>query len=422
MSNRARAVLLAILAAAAVWHLFVLIAPEKQKSPRDSAGRDFASYYYGAVVAEEGGDPYDRQAILDAAAEEGLRANVHPFFYPPPYLLVVAWAPAVDLLTGFEIWKILDEIATLLCGVALWAWWRDLGRREGSDLGEVVVPSAIALLIALLYPVAYGHQMGQANFLVLLAAVVGLSQDQKRPILAGIAMGVACMLKMSPALFVLWWAMHRNWKAVGAAVATGIALSLAVLPICGLASQLHFYTQILPEFGTGNYNGLTIRIDMFGNHSLPNIYEQLWPGDQTRLSPPAQIASTASAIALIGGIAFLFRKPGVDPLARAAQASAIAATTLLVPVYTYEHHLVWAIPGVVLAIVAAWQRRLPPAFWVPLGVAIAALCYPLPDLKDLSTTLLGGPIGWLVQESKFFAIWVVLAACGYVGCGPRRAV
>ncbi len=413
MSNRARALLFAVIAAAAIWHVLVLFAPEKQASPRDSAGRDFASYYYAAVVASEGGDPYEKDALLAAAAEDRIRRNVHPFFYPPPYLLVVAWAPAVDLLTGFSIWKIIDEIATLLTGVALWGWWRRLPAR--GDLGPVVVPGAIALLLAGMYAVSYGHQMGQANFLVLLITVLGLSQDRERPWLAGAFVGVACMLKMSPALFVGWWLLQRNWKAAGAAVITAVVLSVAALGVVGVHDQFAFYTEIMPGFGSGNYNGLTIRIDMFGNHSTPNVWEQLWPGDQTRLTGPAQLASSGTAIALVLGLGAAFRRPGRDLLAHAAQASAIAIATLLIPVYTYEHHLVWAIPGIVLAITAAAAGRLHRAWWIPLGLAVAALCFPLPDLKEIATDLLSGPLGWLAQESKFLGLWVIFGCCVTVG-------
>ncbi len=102
-------------------------------------------------------------------------------------------------------------------------------------------------------------------------------------------------------------------------------------------------------------------------------------------------------------------------LAHAAQASAIAIATLLIPVYTYEHHLVWAIPGIVLAIAAAASGRLHRAWWIPLGLAVAALCFPLPDLKDTATNLLSGPLAWLAQESKFLALWVILGCCVAVG-------
>jgi hypothetical protein len=410
MTQRARAVLALVLAACLTWHALGLLSPEKQQSPRDSAGRDYASYHYAAEVAAGGGDPWSVEAIRAAAAAEGLRKNVHPFFYPPPYLLLTAWAPAVPMLTGFEIWRWIDEIATILTGIALAVWWQPLGRKPGSELGEIVGPAAVAVLVAGVYGVLYGHQMGQANFLVLLVTVAGLWLEPRRPWLGGALVGAACMWKMSPALFVAWWLLHRRWQPAAAAVITAIALSIAALPLAGPAEQLRFYTEILPGFGSGNYNGLTIRIDMFGNHSVPNVFEQLWPGDQTRLSGPAQAASTATALAVVAGLALALRRPPGDLLGRAAHIGAICIALLLVPVYTYEHHLIWAIPAIVAAIAATWQGRLEAGWGVALGIAIAALAAPLPDVKELSA-MLGGPAGWVVQEAKFFGLIAVGAAC-----------
>ena len=415
MTPRARALLVAVLSAAMVWHLLALWGEERQASPRDSAGRDFASYYYAARVAAAGGDPYAPGALAEEAAVDGLRRQVHPFFYPPPYLLVVAWAPATGLLEGFAIWRALDELATLLTGVLLAVWWRSLARREGSAASEVLVPAVVAVCLAGFYPVLYGHQMGQANFLVLGLTLGGLWLTERNPLLGGAAVGMACMWKMSPALFVAWWLLHRQWRPALAAIGTAVVASVATLPVLGAAEQLRFYTDVLPGFGSGNYNGLTIRIDMFGNHSIPNLFEQLWPGDQTRLTPPAQRASTATALALVGALGIAFRRLPVDPLQRAGQIAALATTTLLLPVYTYEHHLVWAIPGVVVAIAGAARGRLPAAFWPLLGFAVAAFAYPLPDLKSLATDVLYGPSAWIAQEAKFFATTFVWSACVWIG-------
>ena len=420
MTQRAKAVFALVLAASLTGHVLGLLAPEKQPATRDSAGRDFASYYYAAEVASQGGDPWSLEAIRKAAAEDGLRKNVHPFFYPPPYLLLTGWAPRVSLLRGFEIWKWIDEFATLLTGVVLAVSWRALGTKRDSVLGPAIVPSTVAALLGGMYAVEYGHQMGQANFLVLLVTLVGLWVEPRRPWLGGALIGLACMWKMSPALFVLWWLLHRRWRSVAAAGIAAIALSVAALPLAGPAEQLRFYTDILPGFGSGNYNGLTIRIDMFGNHSVPNVFEQIWPGDQSRLTPPAQAASTATALALVAGLGFLFRREPADPVARAAQIGAICVALLLVPVYTYEHHLVWAIPAIVAAIAAVWQGRLHLGWAVPLGLAIAALAMPLPDLKEVATTMLTGPAAWFVQEAKFLSLVSLCGACAVAGVRAPR--
>ena len=69
-----RALTWLLVAFCAVWHLLSVFMPPRVPPPRGTAGRDFASYYYAAKVAKNGGDPYDSGA-LDAAAQHDLEAR-----------------------------------------------------------------------------------------------------------------------------------------------------------------------------------------------------------------------------------------------------------------------------------------------------------------------------------------------------------
>ena len=75
------------------------------------------------------------------------------------------------------------------------------------------------------------------------------------------------------------------------------------------------------------------------------------------------------------------RRPPADLLATAGQIGAVGVATLLVPVFTYEHHVVWAIPAVVVAAVAVTNGRISRWWLVPVGVAAAIWATELSDLK-----------------------------------------
>lgn len=419
MRGRARLLLAAVVLAAGAWHFLVELAPAWETlSARPHFGRDFASYFYAVHAAADGEDPYSRAALAAEAAEQGQRRGVHPFLYPPPFLLLMTWALPLDLPAAYSLWFWLDELWALLAFAALWLWWRPLGPAVGVTL---------AVLVAANTSIANNHLMGQANFPGLALTLLALWQDDRARntrdrVVAGALMGAACMLKMSPALFVLWWLLRRNVVGALAAVGTAVALSVAALALTGPEVQLGFYTRVLPSFGSGDYNGLTVPIGMFGNHSIPNVWHQLLPGDSPRvLSPAAQRLSLLSTLALLGVQAWLFRRPARDLLQRGAQASAIAITLLIVPVYAYEHHCVWAFPAAVLCVVALLQGRLGKAWLVPVGLALVAWCFELAELKRLWTQLKPGS-PWLalgVQELKFAALLVFLAATTLLGSrGP----
>lgn len=395
--------------AAAIWHLCAVLSPAWLLAADSEQARDFASYYYAVRVASDGGDPYDRAALNAASRQDGTRRGVHPFLYAPPFLLTMAWVQPLDLQTAYRVWFWLHEACALLAAVALWRWWRPLGG---------ALPLAIAVLWALMTAIPNNHAMGQANFPGLLLALLGLWQTERgRPWLGGALLGVACMLKMSPALWVFWWLVRREWWAVAAAVATAVALSVLTLPLAGPEVQLGFYTRILPTFSNGGYNGLGVPIELFGNHSLPNLFHQWFPSGKGTLSTPARALSSAAGLLSLAGLALLFRAPPPDAVARAGQAAAFGVLLLLLPVYTYEHHLVFALPAAVLAVLAVERGWLGGAWAVAIGVAVTFLLFDLQLLRALCEDLSGPWRGLvnLVREAKMVSLLGLLAAAATLG-------
>ena len=395
-----------LVAAAVLWHLFAITADGWTQARKEKHGRDFASYYYAVQVAVEGGDPYDTPALEERARQDRTRKAVYPYFYPPPFLLLLLWVVPLGLKTSYLAWYWLDELFLVAAALALWRWWRPLGPSVGV---------LIALAVAALTAIPNNHLMGQANMPVLALVIAGLwAEDRDRPLLGGCLVGAACMLKMSPAFFVAWWMLRRRWTAVAAACGFAVLLTLASLPIAGLDVQLHFYTEVLPGFGSGDYNGLSVPISIFGNHSIPDLLNTALPSGDGSLSTPARVLSTLSLLAVVAGTGWAFRAEPSDAVARAAQLAAVAVAMLLVPVYTYEHHLVWAIPAVVISVYALMEGRLGRGWAIPLGLAVAAWAYELAALKTIWTAyrvevpqiVLAG----IIQEVKFAALVILFAA------------
>ncbi|MEZ4317867.1 MAG: glycosyltransferase family 87 protein [Myxococcota bacterium] len=406
---------LLVVFAALTWHVAAVLSPAWIGAARPHNGRDFASYYYAARVATNGGDPYDRPQLNQMARSDGARGGVHPFFYPPPFVAGSAWVAAFDLHGAFRIWFWLDEVMAVLAGLVLFLWWRDLSPLSG--------PVVVALL-ALMTAVPNNHAMGQANLVVLVVLLGGLmAEDRGKPVWAGVLVGMACMMKMSPALFVAWWLLRRRWWAAGTACVTALVLSVASLPVVGVVDQVRFYTEILPKFATGDYNGLSIPIELFGNHSIPNLLHQVWPSGDRTLSDTAASLGRVATLLLVGGLGAWFGiRPGPeDRWTVAGQAASVGVAMLLIPVYTYEHHLVWAVPAAVLAVLASGSGRLPLALSVPAGLAITVLLF---DLQALKALFLDTDAFWpaiAVQELKTAAIAVLLVCTAWVGRGVGRS-
>ena len=392
-----------------LWHVWQVRWTAWPQVEHAGHARDFASYYYAARAAQEGLDPYDKRALTKLAKLDETRASVHPFLYPPPFLLVVRPFTRLTLLSAYHQWFVLTELCGVLAVLTLALWWRPL---------HWAAPAVLFLLLAAITAVPNNLIMGQANFPVLLLLVLALILDARdQPIPAGVLLGAACMAKMSPALFVLWWLVQGRWKGALSAVCTAVVLSVLTLPVLGAEGQLRFYTDVLPQFASGRYNGLSVPIGLFGNHSLPDLLNQLLPGEHDQLSTEARWLARLLTLVLLGGTGWAFRRPA-DAMGQAGQACAIAILMLLLPVYTYEHHLVWALPAAAWVAIALLAGRLPRWAAGPAALAVLALAWDLQQLKWAAGQL--GTAGWLLQEVKFVGLCGLFGLCAGGGISSAR--
>lgn len=396
-----------LLALAVVWHVHELLGPTWERVLAAPHARDFASYFYAVQAADVGRDPYDMGVLSELARADGTRGSVHPFFYPPPFLLTMVWALPLTLEQAYHSWYVLDSLALVVLLLGLYRWLPGPGTVVG-----------MAAVLAVYSPIHDNHWMGQANLPVLAAVVWALLLARDRPRLAGFWMGLACMMKMSPGLLVAWWLVQRRWLPALWACVWALVLSVAALPLVDLDTQARFFLEILPGFGTGDYNGLTVPILLPGNHSLPNLFAQAFDNRRVLTEPALSYARYANLGLMLGSLLLLARRQR-SQLGAAAAAGAISVVMLLVPVYTYEHHLTMAILPVVAAAAAIADGRLGRVWAGALALAFAALAWPWGAVKGAAKQA-DGHAAWALIEAKFFALVVLGAACLVVAWRDRE--
>jgi hypothetical protein len=371
--------------------------------------RDFASYYYAYRVAAAGLDPYDAAALDDAARADGSRRSVHPFLYPPPFLLAMTWTAPLGLERAYHAWYWLGSLFLLASLAALIRWCP-------GDAGVV----ASALVLATFSPALDGQRMGQANLPVLALLCWGaLLAERGRPLTGGGLTGAGAVLKLGPVLWVAAWMVRRAHRAWLSAAATALALSLAALTLVNVDGQWAFYTRVLPSLGSGGYGGLSVPIGLFGNHSIANLWSQVWPGSG-RLSVPARAATALCALLVITGALATARRGVRDGLDSLCALGVVCVAMVITPAYTFEHHLVFAVPAWIAVAVALRDGRLSPAWSVPLVPAYAAQAWPLASLRAAAGAL-PGPAAWLLQEAKCASLIVLGVAAAWTVWRPARA-
>ena len=361
--------------------------------------KDYASYHYAvqALAADE--DPYDPAALVSLAEADGFAHEVYPYLYPPPFLLGMAWAEGLPAQLTGRVLLVVNHLALIPLGLLFMRWFR------------VPLPLMVGLLLTFT-PTVQSGRLGQVNGVVALLVALAL---WKR---SGAVLSAAAMIKMSPALYLPIWAVQKRIRPVGVAVAGAIGLSVLALLLVPMPVQLRFFTEVLPGFSSGSYNGLQVPIALNANHSIPNLLDGLWPGpDAHTLSAPARTLSSLLLLGLLGGVCLLARRVKT-PLGEACLMGAATVVLVVSPVFAYEHHLVLLLLPIAALGSALWAGRLPRWTWGLAAAGYLGIAWPLPWFR---AALRAAPeLAWLIRESKLMGAVVVGVLCAVVAWRDHR--
>ncbi|WP_254707099.1 glycosyltransferase 87 family protein [Streptomyces lunaelactis] len=308
------------------------------------------------------------------------------FTYPPFAALCMLPMTLVDWPSAVAISLLLNAsagAAILYCsaGAAI--------RRQGWSTWFAF--AVAGCLFALLEPVRDTISFGQVN-LLLLALVLSdawlLSAGRERfPRLArfaGIGIGIAAAIKLTPAVFIGYLLVTRRWRA--AATATGVATSATLLAL-----------WVAPDASRVYWTEAMWNTDRVG--SLAYVSNQSWQGVLARLSEPDAPSRTVWALGVIVLLclwAWRVRRAAAAGDEQTGFALTGLLACLISPV-TWVHHLVWLLPALAVLIdtglraAKGGQRRRRLLRW---AVAIyVALCSSVVWLWSWDATGVDGFLG-----------------------------
>jgi alpha-1,2-mannosyltransferase len=304
---------------------------------------DLDVYRIGARVWLQGGNLY---GTLPPTAQ-GVRM---PFTYPP--LAAIVLSP-LSLIPMHAAGAVLDLGIVAVLALAL----RPFYRRLGWELGWVL--SAALLLEPVRGDLAYGQV---DVFLMALVVADCLTGSPRWP--RGSLAGLAAAMKLTPALFVVYFLLRRDYRAA-ATMATSFAAASGLGFLLAPADSARYWTGTL--FDVGRIG----QPQYAGNQSIYGVLARagLHPGSMPFTSVWLAISLVVIAAACVG-----MRKA----LAANDQRMALvlnAFAILLVSPISWSHHWVWAAPA--LLCLATSARRLAvtgfvlfavgPQCWLPRG-------------------------------------------------------
>jgi alpha-1,2-mannosyltransferase len=325
---------------------------------------DFEVYYYGGSRVLQTGETGVNELY---APRDGL-----PFTYPPFAALLFALLATLSISASSLVF-----ITTALAGAAVVSAWlarHYFGIRGWKDAFADWRFRAVALAgtaaILLLGPWRDTFDFGQINIILMgliLAdfALYGKSRAGEMRWPAGLLIGLAAGIKLTPLAFGLYFLVRRDFKALGwmaAGFFGSIALSWALLP----QASVTFWTRILPDTGRIGGPGYV------DNLSVKGLLIHLGLPDSGFTSAVWLVISLA-----LVAVAALVIKWAVDADENFVAVSATALLLLLISPVSWSHHWVWmavALPSMAFALhrVPSRDGRMRLAGWIIVAASVVA--------------------------------------------------
>ena len=319
---------LAVGSIAAVIFLLMILAISHALYGSEAWAYDFTAYQHAVVRLMETGSPYQPGRTLNG-----------PFLAGPFDLYLYSPVPVVLMLPfgwlsidGGALVFLVIRLAMLIALCALMPITRT------ARLATLAVACVSA-------PVLQDLNLGNVSLIVTFLSVVAWRYVD-RP-LGSLAIAAAASLRPTMALFVAWWLIRRQWRAVAWTAICGLGLVLITLPFVGIAGWNDYLTLLT---NLTNFEGV------YRNFALEAL--------AARAGAPAWLASAAlfAGYAAAGvAVALSLRRD------RAVSFVVTLGATLMLSPLLWDHYLTnLLVPAGLLASRGrAWGLILPLLCWLP---------------------------------------------------------
>lgn len=290
---------------------------------------DLDVYRSGATAIVNGVNPYDHSFPV--------RNDSLAFTYPPLALLVflpLAFIPFV-----------LSEI--LVTGITiLVAWWiikkvfSELVSELPKNINWIVLASLGVFIIS--EPLGDTIRFGQINvFLMALVMLDFMVLEKSR--YRGILVGFAAAIKLTPAVFGLYFLLKKDWRGAINCVLSGLGWTLLAAVILPKAS-LDYWTLYLWD------SSRVGQLDYAANQSLRGSLARF-------ISDKPQVALWLLASILVFVLATIAIWKFIQLKNTLGALAANSLVALLISPISWSHHWVWVMLFVPLCCYYAWHNR-----------------------------------------------------------------
>ena len=329
-----------------------------------------------------------------------------PFTYPP--LAAIAFSPLA--LVSLPMASVAITATTwVLLMVSIWIVLTRLGVAEDWPSGGEpawlrrcwLAAGIVALSVTWFEPIRANFSFGQVN-VILMALVIADCVPRRTRWPRGLLVGLAIALKLTPAVFLLYFVLRRDHRAVLTAVASFVAAT-ALGFLLAWADSREYWTHTVrntDRIGSASLNT---------NQNAAGALARLGLGESTHF-----VVWTAACLATLALTVWAVRRvlaAGEPTLALIC----VALFGLVVSPVSWSHHWVWALPTVLVTAVVAGQRRSV-ALAVVSAAGVALMVWPpialLPEHQEADAA-------WWRQLFGMSYVWWALAVITVAGLAMR---
>jgi alpha-1,2-mannosyltransferase len=261
------------------------------------------------------------------------------FTYPPFAALTMLPMAGLEALQAAWVNVAFGLLALTFVCAALIA---PIARRHGWSRWWAVALAVPAF--AAIEPVRESLGYGQVNLLLFALIMADLVALRKGWRWAGVGIGLATAIKLTPALFIVYFLVSRQWRAALTAAGTALAVTVATHLVVPEESATYWGSVIWHTERVG-------AADMTPNQSLAGLVARL---QDTTHAPGLLWISFMLVMLAIGMSRARTSHSEADEL---TAFTIVGLTANVISPISWSHHLLWVIPAIIALLDQALRRR-----------------------------------------------------------------
>jgi alpha-1,2-mannosyltransferase len=262
-----------------------------------------------------------------------------PFTYPP--LAAIVFSPfavmslpaASAVITAITLSLLIVAVVIVLTRLDVWT----AGRRLW------LAAAVVAVAVVHFEPIEANFDFGQIN-VVLMTLVIADCVPRRTPWPRGVLVGLAIALKLTPAVFLLYFLLRRDMRALLVSAASVVALTVLGFALAWRDSWEYWTATVsnTDRIGSAALNT---------NQNIAGTLARFGAGEDLRFV--LWVLACFAVLALTVWAARRALCAGQPVLALVC----VAMFGLVVSPVSWSHHWVWSLPAVLVTLVVAYRTR-----------------------------------------------------------------